>query len=106
MPSKAIPSVPSKTYSILAAGRPVVASVDEGTEVARVVEKAGAGTAVPPDDPDAFTAALADLLYWPGDVVKNIVAAVVAVAVHRAFPGLLERPAVQRLDERETARIG
>lgn len=52
------------------------------------------------------TAALADLLYWPGDVVKNIVAAVVAVAVHRAFPGLLERPAVQRLDERETARIG
>lgn len=58
-------SVPSKTYSILAAGRPVVASVDEGTEVARVVEKAGAGTAVPPDDPDAFTAAVADLLGDP-----------------------------------------
>jgi putative colanic acid biosynthesis glycosyltransferase WcaI len=55
-------SVPSKTYSILAAGRPVLASVDEGTEVARVVEKAGAGLAVPPDDPTAFTAALAALL--------------------------------------------
>ena len=50
-------SVPSKTYSILAAGRPVVASVDEGTEVARVVERAGAGLAVPPDDPEAFTQA-------------------------------------------------
>ena len=34
-------SVPSKTYSILAAGRPLVASVDPGTEVARVVERAG-----------------------------------------------------------------
>ncbi|HET6833176.1 MAG TPA: glycosyltransferase family 4 protein [Acidimicrobiales bacterium] len=59
-------SVPSKAYSILAAGRPVVASVDEGTEVARVVEKAGAGLAVPPDDPEAFEAALTALLDDPG----------------------------------------
>jgi colanic acid biosynthesis glycosyl transferase WcaI len=59
-------SVPSKTYSIMAAGRPLVASVDEGTEVARVVERAGAGVAVPPDDPDAFVAALSKLLDDPG----------------------------------------
>jgi colanic acid biosynthesis glycosyl transferase WcaI len=58
-------SVPSKTYSILAAGRSVLASVDEGTEVARVVEQAGAGVAVPPDDPDAFTKALVTLLEDP-----------------------------------------
>jgi colanic acid biosynthesis glycosyl transferase WcaI len=58
-------SVPSKTYSILAAGRPVLASVDEGTEVARVVSDAGAGLAVPPDDPDAFTHALVTLLDEP-----------------------------------------
>ena len=58
-------SVPSKTYSILAAGRPVVASVDEGTEVARVVERAGAGLAVPPDDPEEFTKALATMLDDP-----------------------------------------
>lgn len=55
-------SVPSKLYSILAAGRPVVASVDEGTEVARTVARAGAGLAVPPDDADAFTAALTTVL--------------------------------------------
>jgi colanic acid biosynthesis glycosyl transferase WcaI len=55
-------SVPSKLYSILAAGRPIVASVDEGTEVARTVEQAGAGLAVPPDDPAAFTAAIGKLL--------------------------------------------
>jgi colanic acid biosynthesis glycosyl transferase WcaI len=58
-------SVPSKAYSILAAGRPVVASVDEGSEVARLVEKAGAGLAVPPDDPSTFSAALTALLDDP-----------------------------------------
>ncbi|HEY3141376.1 MAG TPA: glycosyltransferase family 4 protein [Acidimicrobiales bacterium] len=58
-------SVPSKTYSILAAGRPMVASVDEGTEVARVVERAGAGLAVPPEDPDAFVAAITKLVDSP-----------------------------------------
>jgi colanic acid biosynthesis glycosyl transferase WcaI len=58
-------SVPSKLYSILAAGRPVVASVDEGTEVATTVSRAGAGLAVPPEDPDAFTDALLELLDDP-----------------------------------------
>ena len=43
----------------------MVASVDEGTEVARVVERAGAGLAVPPEDPDAFVAAITKLLDSP-----------------------------------------
>ncbi|CAN5579082.1 glycosyltransferase family 4 protein [soil metagenome] len=51
-------SVPSKTYSILAAGRPLIASVDSGSEVARMVERAGAGLAVPPEDSEAFTKAV------------------------------------------------
>jgi colanic acid biosynthesis glycosyl transferase WcaI len=55
-------SVPSKLYSILAAGRPIVASVDPGTEVARTLEHGGAGIAVPPEDPEAFTKALRRLL--------------------------------------------
>lgn len=55
-------SVPSKLYSILAAGRPIVASVDVGTEVARTIERAGAGLAVPPDDADAFVGALMTML--------------------------------------------
>ncbi len=58
-------SVPSKLYSILAAGRPIVASVDPGTEVARTVERAGAGVSVPPDDAAAFTAAVAGMLDAP-----------------------------------------
>ena len=32
---------------------------------------------------------IADLAFWPGDVVKNILMALVATAVHRAFPALL-----------------
>lgn len=51
-------SVPSKTYSIMAAGRPVIASVDHGTEVARLVERADAGIWAEPEDPDAFTKAV------------------------------------------------
>ena len=63
-------SVPSKMYSILAAGRPIVASVDPGTEVAAVVERANAGVAVPPDDPEAFTKALARLVAEPDEVER------------------------------------
>lgn len=55
-------SVPSKLYSILAAGRPLVASVDVGTEVARTIERAGAGVAVPPDQAEPFIAALGSML--------------------------------------------
>ncbi len=58
-------SVPSKLYSILAAARPLVASVDPGTEVARVVEEAGAGVAVPPEDADALLDAVTGLVDDP-----------------------------------------
>ncbi|WP_369047265.1 biotin transporter BioY [Sinomonas sp. P10A9] len=34
---------------------------------------------------------LADLAYYPGDILKNIVAAIAATAVHRAFPDVLVR---------------
>jgi colanic acid biosynthesis glycosyl transferase WcaI len=63
-------SVPSKMYSILAAGRPIVASVDPGTEVAKVVVRAGAGLAVPPDDPEAFTKAVASLVSDPEEAER------------------------------------
>ncbi len=55
-------SVPSKTYSIMAAGRPVVAAVDPGTAVPRILDESGGGVAVPPDDAEAFVEALASML--------------------------------------------
>lgn len=38
---------------------------------------------------DAF---LADLIYWPGDLIKVTLAVLIAAAVHRAFPRLAARP--------------
>lgn len=51
-------SVPSKTYSILAAARPVVAAIDAGTEVTRILDQSGAGISVAPDNKELFTSAL------------------------------------------------
>jgi colanic acid biosynthesis glycosyl transferase WcaI len=55
-------SVPSKTYSILAAARPVVAAIDPGTEVTRILDESGAGISVVPDDKDVFTTALQNMV--------------------------------------------
>lgn len=58
-------SMPSKTYSILAAGRPVLAAIDPGTEIPRILAESGAGVAVEPDDQQAFDTALDALLADP-----------------------------------------
>ncbi len=55
-------SVPSKTYSILAAARPVVAAIDAGTEVTRILEQSGAGVSVAPDNEEVFTSALQSMV--------------------------------------------
>ncbi|MDF2052354.1 biotin transporter BioY [Arthrobacter sp. Cr_A7] len=34
---------------------------------------------------------LSDVVFYPGDIIKNILAAVIAVALHRAFPDILVR---------------
>lgn len=58
-------SVPSKTYSILAAGRPILAAIDLGTEIPRILAVSGAGLTVPPEDVAQFTAALRRLVDQP-----------------------------------------
>ena len=55
-------SVPSKSYSILAASRPVLAAIDEGSEIPRILAESGAGLSVPPDNEIAFIEALKTLL--------------------------------------------
>ncbi|MCC7537259.1 MAG: glycosyltransferase family 4 protein [Deltaproteobacteria bacterium] len=54
--------VPSKLYGILAAGRPVVASVESASEVARVVREERVGAVVPPEDPVALAEAVSRLV--------------------------------------------
>ena len=51
-------SVPSKTYAILASGRPVLAAVDLDTEVPRILAAADAGVCVEPENSAAFISAL------------------------------------------------
>lgn len=54
-------SVPSKTYSILAAGRPICAAIDLDTEVPRILAAANAGVCVEPDNQLAFVSAITAL---------------------------------------------
>ena len=63
-------SVPSKVYSVLAAGRPVLASIDQGSEVARLLAASGAGRTVVPDDADAFCAAVAEMVDDPDSLAE------------------------------------
>jgi colanic acid biosynthesis glycosyl transferase WcaI len=92
-------SVPSKTYSIMAAARPVVASIDPGTEVPRIIADAGAGVAVPPDDSEVLIAALRALVDEPREaremgnrgrawVERNASPAAVGVAYDRLIVSL------------------
>ena len=53
--------VPSKLYSILAAGRPVLAVAAAGSDAARIVSESGCGVSADPDDPAAIAAAILEL---------------------------------------------
>jgi colanic acid biosynthesis glycosyl transferase WcaI len=53
--------VPSKLYSILAAGRPVLAVAASNSDVARIVTEGGCGLAADPDNPAAVAAAIREL---------------------------------------------
>ncbi len=45
-------SMPSRTYNILAVGKPILALTEKNSEVAQVVEEESVGWIVPPNDPD------------------------------------------------------
>ena len=55
-------SVPSKSYSILAACRPMLAAIDLNTEIPKMLRESGAGIAVEPDNAPAFIEALGQLV--------------------------------------------
>lgn len=55
-------SVPSKVFSYLAAGRPVVASIPLDNQACTVIRSANAGICVAPGDDDSFVTAVVDML--------------------------------------------
>ena len=62
--------MPSKLYKILAVERPVIASVDAGTEVGRVAVDAGAGVAIAPDESEPLVEAISRLFESPDTLVE------------------------------------
>jgi colanic acid biosynthesis glycosyl transferase WcaI len=51
-------SLPSKIFSVMASGRPLITSVDEGSETWNLVKRAEAGLCVPPENPSELGKAI------------------------------------------------
>ncbi len=89
--------MPSKLTGMLASGRPVVATAHAGTEVARVVD--GCGLIVPPEDAEAFSAAVSSLA---DDVdLRNRL----GIAARNYAEANLDKEAVLRRFEEDLSRL-
>lgn len=73
--------VPSKLYTILAHGRPVLAAVPEGSEVARIVREWGCGLVVDPEDPVQIAAGVRWARAHP-EVLSMMASRALAAAAH------------------------
>jgi colanic acid biosynthesis glycosyl transferase WcaI len=54
-------AVPSKAYSIMSSGRPMIATVQSDTQIAYLIEQANCGIRVEPGDPKALAEAILEL---------------------------------------------
>ncbi|MGQ0543257.1 MAG: glycosyltransferase family 4 protein [Blastocatellia bacterium] len=61
-------SMPSRTYNVLAAGKPILAIADSESEVAMLVNEEQVGWVVPPSDPFALAAAIKSIASQSGDL--------------------------------------
>lgn len=61
---------PSKTVTYLASGSPVIASVNRESEIARVIDRSGAGVVVAPENPEALIKAVEMLRLNPDCLAK------------------------------------
>ena len=62
--------VPSKLYSTLAAGRPILVVAPPESDAARIVVESGCGVAADPDDPAAVAAAIKELRAQPARLAE------------------------------------
>lgn len=63
-------SVPSRMYNVMAAGKPIIAVADPGSELALVVKEEGIGWVVPPGDIDGLRMAILEAKSNPELLVK------------------------------------
>ena len=68
-PGVGVSSVPSKTWSIMAAKRPIIASFDLDSELSRTIDASRAGIVVAPEDVEGFCDAIVRL-YRDADLRK------------------------------------
>lgn len=84
-------NIPSKIMNFMAYGLPVLAAVNPGGEVARIVQQAGAGWVVDSSDPDAFPTKLAEILQDPAEITARGHAAYQYAQHHFTQAGFAER---------------
>jgi glycosyltransferase involved in cell wall biosynthesis len=95
--------VPSKLYSILAAGRPVLAVAAAESDAARIVSESGCGIAVDPDDPAAVAGAIRVLRSNParlaemGRRARETADRYARVSELQKFAGIIEEAAQEKM---------
>jgi colanic acid biosynthesis glycosyl transferase WcaI len=93
--------VPSKLYSILAAGRPVLVVAPGSSDAARIVRESGSGLAADPDDPAAVAAAIRELrsdrarLLEMGRRARETAEKYARVNELQLFAGIIERAVLE-----------
>jgi colanic acid biosynthesis glycosyl transferase WcaI len=92
-------NIPSKIMNFMAYGLPVLAAVNPGGEVAKIVNEAGAGWVVDSSRPESFPQRLAEILRDPQDVAAKARASYDYAQRHFTQPGFAERfdDSLQRL---------
>lgn len=72
--------IPSKTYTFLAAAKPIIAIVDKGSEIYQMVHESGCGWWIEPGDPFALKDLISDISKLEEEVkTKSIIARKLAV---------------------------
>lgn len=84
-------AMPSRTYNFLAAAKPIIAIVEEGSEPAMVVREERCGWIVPPHDSDALLAAILDASAQTTDLKEMGVRARRAAETKYSFETALEK---------------
>lgn len=99
----ALDSVPSKAYTIMASGRPILAAVDPGSDAWNLVQQAQCGLCVEPENPQALAKAIRDLYADPtlrerlgrngrDHVVQHYTRQAVAKQYHELLTSIVGKP--------------
>jgi glycosyltransferase involved in cell wall biosynthesis len=65
-------SMPSRTYNILAAGKPILAQAENESEISQVVDEDSVGWVVPPGDAEALARTVIDIREKDAELLRSI----------------------------------